>query len=66
METKIDVEHGKKNAKKWGDNICEGIPSLGLSGGLLLLWDETVDVRIITINKNVVNAYITDRHHNKF
>ena len=66
METKIDIEYGKKLARKWGFNYYERISYLGLSGGLLVFWDESLNVMIKSINKNIVNAYITDHHFNSF
>ena len=46
METKIDVEHEKNLAKKWAYKFYEG------SGGVLMLWDENVNVVIKFMNKN--------------
>ena len=63
METKIDVEHGKELARKWGFKFCEGVSSVGSSGGLLILWDENVNVVINSMNKNLINAYISNQYN---
>ena len=66
METKSDVDYGKKLACRWGFNYCDGVASVGRSGGILLFWDDTINVTIKFMNKNIIYAYVTDHHHNNF
>ena len=61
----MDVEQGKKQLEN-GDITCVGISSVGLSGGLLMCWNETLKVMVKSMNKNAVNAYISDQHSNNF
>ena len=65
METKVDINHGKDLARRWGFKYYDDVSSVGSSGGLMILWDETVNVSIKSMNKNVINAYISD-HQNIF
>ena len=65
MDTKVNIEKWKQKARNWGFQYCEGTTCMGLSGGLMILWDESVKVSIKFMNKNIINAYISD-HHNNF
>ncbi|OMO74878.1 Endonuclease/exonuclease/phosphatase [Corchorus olitorius] len=58
METKASVTKASKLVKNWGFECWEGTSANGLSGGTLLLWKPEVNVEILSINKNLLSAYI--------
>ena len=64
METKLDIDKGKKLACKWGFSFCEGMSSVGTSVGLLLMWDEYVKVEVKSMNNNIISAYVSDLNNN--
>ncbi|XVF71339.1 hypothetical protein PTKIN_Ptkin12aG0029200 [Pterospermum kingtungense] len=61
----MDVEQGRVLAGNWGYNFCNRVSSIGQSGGLLIIWDESVSVSIYSMNKNLIHVYISD-NQNKF
>ena len=65
METKIKVDKGKLLARKWGFSNCEGIDCKGLSGGLLIMWENYIKVNVSLMKKNLICAYIIN-HENQF
>ncbi|OMO73971.1 Endonuclease/exonuclease/phosphatase [Corchorus olitorius] len=58
METKTDLQKAKIAVSSWGFNHCEGVSSEGLSGGLLILWNDEVQVEVIYMNKNLIFLYV--------
>ena len=52
METKLAVSKGELFARKWGFPNCDGMDCKGLSGGLLVMWDNNVKVKIVIKTKN--------------
>ena len=64
METKIPVKKGKDLATKWRFSKCEGVDSVGLSGGLLIMWGQSVKVHVSVIKKNIICVYLSDPDNN--
>ncbi|OMO78224.1 Endonuclease/exonuclease/phosphatase [Corchorus olitorius] len=58
METKTNVEHATKLTRCWGFNSTIGVNSMGLSGGILLLWKDDVKASIVSMNKNISFLYL--------
>ncbi|XVF83037.1 hypothetical protein PTKIN_Ptkin16aG0100200 [Pterospermum kingtungense] len=58
METRISVEEGKNIANRWGCDYCVWTSSDRLSEGTLLAWDDSIDVSISSINKNMFFAFV--------
>ena len=50
METKVHVDQGKNLAKRWGFKFCKGVSSPGLSEGLMVMWDDNLNVAIKFMN----------------
>ena len=61
METKTK---GRDLAKKWGFSNCKGVDSIGLSGGLLIIWDNNINVQMSLMKKNIICAYLSDCENN--
>ena len=65
METKIHMNIAKIFARRWGFNFCERVSSIGQSGGIMVMWNETVNVTIKDMNKNIITTCISN-HYNIF
>ncbi|OMO89387.1 Endonuclease/exonuclease/phosphatase [Corchorus olitorius] len=63
METKTSVERAFNSVRNWGLDNFVGVPSLGLSGGLLLLWNNDVHIDVKLSNKNLVHMYNVWKNH---
>lgn len=59
METKNDDEFIKKKTKDFHYTNYFSIPPIGLSGGLALLWKDTVDVKVLESLPNLIDTEVT-------
>ncbi|OMO79622.1 hypothetical protein COLO4_24363 [Corchorus olitorius] len=58
METKTSVSKAKKLIMRWSLNNGIGTDARGQSGGTLLVWNDSVTVDLLNMNKNLISAYI--------
>ncbi|OMO60224.1 reverse transcriptase [Corchorus capsularis] len=54
----VRVEKVRRLTRSWGFHHSVGSSSVGLSGGNLLLWNDSVKVTIMSFNKNVFLLYV--------
>ena len=57
METKIsayEIDNFKASVNMFG----VGVPTIGRSGGLTLLWDKDTSIMILSYNKNYIDANV--------
>ncbi|KAJ1388855.1 Endonuclease/exonuclease/phosphatase [Sesbania bispinosa] len=59
METKSNQDRMKSVQRKLKFTGLHCVESRGLSGGLCLLWDDSVDIEVDEANQNVIRADIT-------
>lgn len=59
METKNDDEFIKKKTKDFHYANYFSIPPIGLSGGLALLWKDTVDIKVLESLPNLIDTEVT-------
>ncbi|XVF56039.1 hypothetical protein PTKIN_Ptkin06aG0084900 [Pterospermum kingtungense] len=61
MEIKMNVGKGRIMGERWGYKNCRGVDSGGHSGGLLLFWDDSVNLTVTSMNKNIILMYVSDK-----
>lgn len=57
-ETRQKIEKVRHVRNRFGLKGCAGISSEGMSGGLALLWDESVHVEVKGIKGRCIDAYV--------
>lgn len=57
-ETRQNIEKVRRLRNRIGLKGCTGVSSEGMSGGLALFWDESVQVEIKGINGRYIDAYV--------
>lgn len=57
-ETRQKIEKVRRLRNRLGLKGCAGISSEGMSGGLALLWDESVHVEVKGINERCIDSYV--------